>query len=62
MGSIPSLYEPQAASVYQRAQELKWRALSSIGPVTVVVSPACSWIALLQVGVLCHARAWWRRS
>jgi hypothetical protein len=55
-------YEAQGASVRQRAQELKSRALSSIGPVTVVVSLACSWIALSQGSVLRYTRACGRRS
>jgi hypothetical protein len=55
-------YEPRVAVVRQRAEELRTRTLTWIGPATVVASLVCFWVALSQVSLLSRAWSWWRAS
>lgn len=55
-------YRLRLAEVRQRTEELKAKVFAWIGPTVVVVSLVCFWIAVSQVSLLNHARAWWRSS
>jgi hypothetical protein len=55
-------YQTQVTQARQRTAELKARTLTWITPAAVLVSLVCFWIAVSQVGLLAHARSWWRHS
>jgi hypothetical protein len=62
MRGLVGQYQTQVTQARQRTEELKARTLTWITPAAVLVSLVCFWIALSQVGLLSHARSWWRRS
>jgi hypothetical protein len=55
-------FEPRLTQVRQRTDELKSRTLHWITPAADLISVVCFWIALSQIGLIYHARSWWRHS
>jgi hypothetical protein len=55
-------YEPQLAAVRQRKEDVKARVTSWVMPAAVLISIACLWIALSQVGMMGHAWRWWKNA
>jgi hypothetical protein len=61
MRGLIAEYEPQLTQVRQRTEALRDSTLPWVTPAAVLVSLACSWIALSQVSLLSHAWSWWKR-
>jgi hypothetical protein len=55
-------YQTQVTEVRQRTGDLRSKTLAWITPAAIIISLVCFWIAASQVGLLAHARSWWRRS
>lgn len=53
-------YEQMLADVQDRKVDLTNRTLPWITPGAILISLACFWIAVSQVGMLFHAQRWWR--
>src|SRR5262245_10863927 len=52
-------YKSRVAEARARKEEVKSRVFAWITPGAVIISLVCFWIALSQLSVLAHARAWW---
>jgi hypothetical protein len=62
MQGLAAECEVQLTQFRQRKDQLQSWTLPWITPAAVLLSLACIWIALSQVSMLFHARAWWRHS
>ncbi|MBY0527145.1 MAG: hypothetical protein K2R98_27365 [Gemmataceae bacterium] len=55
-------YQPRVAEVRQRAEGIKSKTLTWIGPVAAVISFVFFWSALSQLSMMRQAISWWKRS
>jgi hypothetical protein len=55
-------YGPRFSELRARTMALKSKALRWITPAAIIISVVCFWMALSQISLIFHARAWWRLS
>ena len=61
--TLPALiadYQAQVAEIRQRVDVIKAKVLFWMTPGAILISFVFFWIALSQVGMMAHARSWWR--
>ena len=59
---LVQLKKERITQVRQRTSQLKAQVLTWIMPGAILVSGICFWVALSQVGLMFHARSWWKQS